>query len=347
MARPEIVQYVKSYREQGYALPQIRQALHSGGISDREIDEALVELGASRKLPALVYIIGGLGIAILLVALLYAYVASSPSQVPSLSIRLSPLSRDVVPGEQVSLVREVSRTGPGFAEVRISYTISGNGVQVVSSEEVLRVVTRESGVAALRLAKDAPPGQYVLLAQAKAGAQSSKASFTLTVKGEAPLAPGATVCPRSCDDFNPCTIDVCQEGDCAHHSISPCCGNGVCESGEQGGACEIDCRPVRFGQQEGPLLIKEQAITVARRSSQDGVALCRSLPRESDQDECLESVAKASSQSGVCLQVAAKKDRDSCLMDFVVQKDEFHLCDEIRDVWLKNSCVSYQRLKNV
>jgi len=80
-------------------------------------------------------------------------------------------------------------------------------------------------------------------------------------------------CPSNCDDGNPCTTDLCSAvtnfqcaheslfgprpgctgdaGNCSTHScaegacgtvpVVPCCGNGVCEAGEDCGTCPADC----------------------------------------------------------------------------------------------------------
>ncbi|MBI4439349.1 hypothetical protein HY638_00075, partial [Candidatus Woesearchaeota archaeon] len=50
----------------------------------------------------------------------------------------------------------------------------------------------------------------------------------------------ATECD-TCNDNNACTEDICGAQTnyiCTHEAKSPCCGNAVCESGEE---CEIDC----------------------------------------------------------------------------------------------------------
>ncbi|MFA5406516.1 MAG: C-type lectin domain-containing protein [Candidatus Nanoarchaeia archaeon] len=45
---------------------------------------------------------------------------------------------------------------------------------------------------------------------------------------------------ESCGDFDACTLDACSDGACTHIVITPCAGNGVCESGEN--YCNsIDC----------------------------------------------------------------------------------------------------------
>jgi len=50
-------------------------------------------------------------------------------------------------------------------------------------------------------------------------------------------------CPESCDDGNPCTNDYCNYNtnyECRHDEIIPCCGNNICETGEEYGICS-DC----------------------------------------------------------------------------------------------------------
>jgi len=54
----------------------------------------------------------------------------------------------------------------------------------------------------------------------------------------------ALTCPASCDDNNLCTTDYYSEATnyvCKHDSITPCCGNGVCEAGEAYSTCPQDC----------------------------------------------------------------------------------------------------------
>jgi hypothetical protein len=52
-------------------------------------------------------------------------------------------------------------------------------------------------------------------------------------------------CPASCDDGMPCTNDTCSgltDFKCAHETIYPCCGNGVCETNEEANnICPEDC----------------------------------------------------------------------------------------------------------
>lgn len=55
-------------------------------------------------------------------------------------------------------------------------------------------------------------------------------------------------CPASCDDSNACTNDTCSaktDFKCVHDTIYPCCGNGVCERGEDVyNECPADCEVI-------------------------------------------------------------------------------------------------------
>ena len=52
-------------------------------------------------------------------------------------------------------------------------------------------------------------------------------------------------CPASCNDFNQCTRDICNENTsfkCQYIPIENCCGNLQCEPNESYSTCSSDCR---------------------------------------------------------------------------------------------------------
>jgi len=51
-------------------------------------------------------------------------------------------------------------------------------------------------------------------------------------------------CPESCDDGNPCIQDICSKETnykCSHPPVADCCGNKICEVGENYETCPADC----------------------------------------------------------------------------------------------------------
>ena len=62
-----------------------------------------------------------------------------------------------------------------------------------------------------------------------------------------PTAPAESeekVCPTSCNDLDVCTNDYCNEDtnyECIHERMVPCCGNDLCEFGENCNSCSDDC----------------------------------------------------------------------------------------------------------
>jgi hypothetical protein len=51
-------------------------------------------------------------------------------------------------------------------------------------------------------------------------------------------------CPASCDDSDACTKDFCSKQTdyiCVHNPILPCCGNSLCDIGENWSTCQQEC----------------------------------------------------------------------------------------------------------
>jgi len=73
------------------------------------------------------------------------------------------------------------------------------------------------------------------------GDYEKQLSDPITLLGSGP----PSVCPSSCDDQNSCTRDYCQASTdyfCAHDLLNrACCGNNVCDAGENTCLCPEDC----------------------------------------------------------------------------------------------------------
>lgn len=68
---------------------------------------------------------------------------------------------------------------------------------------------------------------------------------------------------KDCDDLDPCTADACLAAvrKCSNAPIVPCCGDGLCETGEN---CQLDCpTPSGFPLKEAMIVLLIAIVAVA------------------------------------------------------------------------------------
>lgn len=83
-----------------------------------------------------------------------------------------------------------------------------------------------------------------------------------TPEEEMPPEEPMDLCP-DCDDNNPCTEDICNEGtnyECAYKVITPCCGNGECEETEDSESCPEDCEKQIISEELQGIISNQQRI---------------------------------------------------------------------------------------
>jgi len=183
------------------------------------------------------------------------------------------------------------------------------------------------------------------------------------------------VCPSSCDDSKECTRDYCSENTglmCVHQPIRPCCGNGVCESGENKDSCAKDCTTISLSLWDQIEAIKVQASTDpsgARRacSGIDAInfrnrcyadvaviagteSYCEDIKEGSDADslkwKCYSNVAKQVNRNNICDRISDEVARDECYMNFVLAED-YSVCDKITNEYQKQNCNQLKSLKEM
>jgi len=146
-----------------------------------------------------------------------------------------------------------------------------------------------------------------------------------------------------CNDYDVCSVDSCVEGTCEYESVSPCCGNFVCETGEDSSGCPQDCQgTVLTSSSVGGDDVIEDIIADAASNPEAAAVQCDEIEKESVADQCYFELAKASSNSAFCDLVIGEKTKDSCFMYFVINLDEFNHCDNVANRYLRNSCYSIE-----
>jgi len=352
MVQESLVEYCRQLLSQGYDVDVIRTTLINAGYSKFDANDALRSAGAS--VPSsfhlsgktLLFIFGGLIGLALIVWLVLLFTGPEPAP---LSVSSSLIVSTVGPGEEVVVNVDVSNPDNRKVSAALEVQVSGPSGLIDIKSEALSLDSSRRVPVRVSIPGDAQSGLYSVEAVLTYGSLSVRSSSSFEVAQKSVETPVGTVdvpvesaesvslaCPASCDDLQFCTKDVCIGGQCVHEPIVPCCGNGVCEAGEEG-SCLVDCAP-----QTNPQSVIDSAIAMASSNSQGAVQKCLSLGQQFYVDSCLSDVASTANDKFVCNQILSKESRDSCLISFA-HKGDFSVCAEIQDVYLRTSCDS---LKN-
>lgn len=349
MVQESLVEYCRQLLAQGYDAQTIQTTLINAGYSKFDANDALRAAGASipsgfrlsGKLLLLVF--GGLLVLALFVWLILIFTGPEPAP---LAVSSSLLSTQVAPSEEVVINVDISNPDDRKVSASLEVTVSGpNGVVDIRSESLQLDSSRRVPVRIL-IPVGSSAGQYVVEAVLSYGPLTARSSSSFEVREKVSQVPSGIVdvpveeavdvsltCPASCDDLQFCTRDSCVAGVCVNEPIVPCCGNGVCEAGEEG-VCSVDCSP-----QTSPQTIIEEAVGLAVANTQGAVQKCLSLGQQFYVDSCLNDVAGAANSKSVCEQISSSESRDACLISFAY-KGDFSVCAQIQDVYLRTSCES-------
>ena len=230
---------------------------------------------------------------------------------------------------------------------------------------------------------DIEPGNYYLktIASYKGGSAKATSSFNVVKKGVSvpvvPVTPSANRCPVNCDDEDKCTNDYCSSTtnyECRHDKKYPCCGNGICEDGENYENCIADCEAPAGGEMDtfaGKTISEKLEIIkdIAKRDKEEALKYCSEIEQamfgyqcftnvgvvsgdkgvclniadDSWRDSCYREIASETKNSDICADITKESKRDQCYMDFVTDGD-YTVCDKLINKYLKQSCESLKKL---
>ncbi len=401
VADKPLVSFIRNALLRGTDQNSIRVDLLRKGYQQQDIEAALrdaqqIEVRHILQFsPAVV----GLLIALLIAAAGFGYFIWSDAAAPSkattlLDVNLEPVKATAAPGEELVVLKEITNMGSAKVydvELRTELVDTRTGAILSSKTETRAIETIGSTQTRIEVPANAQPGEYIIRTIAEYGGKRAVASLRATIiQQETTTAVNNTedddhvlnqnnqngektqnIVQQDCNDFDPCTSDSFEQGKCAFTSITPCCGNRVCEQGEQ---CAADC-PSQFALQDTPGLqrsatlddIKLMATSSPEKAMQEcarqeipdyrdscfsnvakiskNTQHCAPIVNERIKDVCFAEVAKVSLNAAACQNVVKEDRRDSCYLTFVLDYKDYSVCDKIVNENLRQSCFALKQLE--
>ena len=373
---PALVKYINDLLSRGYSREQITQALLRAGYHKDIIDQYLYQLHPKHALFSIKIVMGIvlISVGILIAGFVYLNYYQKNNVMPveiSLSISQPEYQSGHVKFTATfsSLTKSKEKTTAGF-----SYFISNSdGETILRKSELISFETESSKSFAVDMPENIEDGAYTLNASLTYRGKSVSAIRTINVKSNQvkPIdkkQDGISNNPiqiqpvedKSCDDLNVCTTDSLSENQCVHEQIIPCCGNSLCEKGEEN-ICSKDCIQAKNLPTRDELFSKSRELS--QSSPSEAAEYCRQLFIIKDRNNCFNEIAQASKNKKYCSMVDSTysqerciitlakelsipdycddmkttQSRDSCYVDFILLGD-YTLCDKLVDEHLRETC---------
>ena len=357
MVQQQLVDYIKGQLAQGYTSSQVRSALSTAGYSQNDIEDALHAAG-TKHVTTGILVIAFISLIVLIIGILVILHATS-EEPANLSASVDLFTPTAQPGSDVVASVTIKNAG-GATSGLIDLSISVSGNEIARTTEEFSVVDEKTIPITLKVPADASVGSAEVKADVSYGTKSTSAwaTLTLTTESAAPLelptAPIETVqedeptvtareqqlaCPTNCDDLNFCTVDSCNAGTCVNTEITSCCGNNVCDSGENEDGCAVDCADEEPDIAE----IGQTAITQSTTDFSAAARTCQTLGQQNYVDICLSDIASAGKNKQGCVDIGNSELRDGCYIQFASQNDA-EACTRVENPSLQTSCAQILQL---
>lgn len=376
MVKKSVVDYIKAQLKNGYDISTIRSVMLRYGYTDKDIDSAIneiyhptirheIHLSLTMVLVVIFIFASMLGVALLF------YYNSPKTTTKLLDLNLEPITTTVNAGDSIVFLKELTNLGSSKRyDVIITHEVINTRTLKVITEktETIAIETRVSTQTTILIPEDTGAGDYILRTIAEY--DNKKAVATLPVRiiklGENEAKYEDKV--LECNDGNPCTDDIIENGVCINKPIIPCCGNNICEEQEKE-SCAADCKKI-----SEPLSISTETLEeikeVAKRDPSKALQQCSKIEVpdlkdtcianigevQSDKnyckqianirikDLCYSNIAKLTNDNSLCEEISTDSRKDSCYMTFVLDNKDYSVCDKITNKHLRQSCESLRQL---
>ncbi len=399
MVRQKVVNYIRGLLQKGYDISTIKNTMLKYGYSNEEIDEAVnsiynptirheVHLSKTTVLVIIFVVASAIGIT------LFFYLNSAKTSAQLLDLKLEPVKTEVQPGDNVVFIKEMSNLGSSkrYDAVVTEEIIDSATFKVVSQNtETIAIETSSSTQTRLKIPNDAKPGDYLLRVTAEYSGQKAFAKLPIKIlppankescsdgirnQNEENIDCGGVCNPceketpkLDCNDNNQCTKDIVENGKCVNSPITPCCGNNICEDGEQNN-CDADCKkeinvPAPETIDEIKELAKsypEKALTQCNNIEvpnlkdtcignigevQKNKNYCVKIANADIKNQCYSTVAKLTNDNSLCQEITNDGLKDACYMTFVLDNHDYSVCGKIVNQAQRQSCEYLRQLYNI
>lgn len=399
MVKKSVINYVKSQMQKGYDISIIRDVLLRYGYTNNEVDEAInkayrptirheIHLSSTTVFVIVLIFASLLGIASFL------YYSKPKATTKLLDLNLEPVTTTVSAGESITFLKELSNLGSSkrYDTVVKQEIIDAKTSKIITQKTETRAIeTFGSTQTKILVPADTKAGEYILRVIVEY--DDKKAVATLPIKvvsdrnetcfdsiknqNEIGVDCGGICMPceqqLACNDYNPCTNDIAEEGICINKPITPCCGNSICETGEDYFNCQNDCKkeeqPASFISTETLEGIKELAKSNPSKALQqcNGIEVpdlkdtcignigevqrnknyCSQIANARIKDLCYSNIAKSVNDNSLCEEISIDSRKDSCYMTFVLDNKDYSVCNKITNKHLMQSCESLRHLSEL
>ena len=361
MVRESLTEYITRLLKAGYAPGVIRNTLINAGYSPQEINMAMEytqSTATSRQKTVSITgktLIIAISALILLILLVIGGIILLSPKPKIIELSVFPSKTQLHQGEKLSFLSKLSSAEEREASVVLTCVLTDkrNNQAIASKQEQLSIAMEKSITTEIMIPESAVPGEYSLKATISYEDKTEQKSFDINIikkaeagmvpqQGPEPEAAAIAECPATCDDYNKCTNDFCEKGICRHAPITPCCGNGVCESGENVLNCVDDCRE----RADTPEELTAKARVIVQTDPESAAAVCSSITRAPQADECFSQVALSSGKNLLCENVQDPESRDRCYVSFALEGD-FSVCTRIKNSYMSKACYSLQKTEQI
>ncbi len=358
---PALVKYINDLLGKRYSREQITNALLRAGYPKQTIDEYLYYLHPKHALFSLKIIVGIvlISVGILIAGYFYLQYSSQP-KIEQAELELK-ISQPEYSSGQLKFIAGFLSTQDEKISAGFTYTLTDSlGETILKKSELISFEKQTSKTIAVEIPSETKDGTYTLTASLIYRGKTISEAKTFDVKSQDKKTPPETESEQNCDDKNSCTTDSLYGNQCAHEQIIPCCGNSVCEKGEES-LCAKDCVQAKKLPTRDELFSKAKELSSS--SPSEAVGYCKQLYFIQDRDSCHNDIAQTSQNKKYCVNidsVAGKEkcivtlaktlsipdyceslltvqSKDQCYVDFILLGD-YTLCDKLTNEHLKETC---------